>query len=353
MIILGILVVIAGVGIMWLWQYAYTPQGRARVIIAQLRGDRDTTLRGWLLQHHVVRQGFPVPPEGEGHFEIPASEEMVKLGPSALPVVIEALGDDNLDVRLMAIRACGKFRDPAAIQPLDKYMCEERFKEDTRLMCLEVLIDIGPEAYGTLLKHSRWLNDKDLCTILEILTQKRAGEALLPHLNAGSMYVARRAALCLCKIGDRKVIPSLVNTLKDQHVDRCVRIPIAVALAQMDRDEGLTYLVALLRSPEASDRAHAAEQLANTPVKGTFDPLLSLLADKDDWYLAGRGIEGEPRVIIRGLAALALGELHDPRAIPGIKKLLNDPDPEVRKAAAEALEKLGAKLPPDSQPDNP
>ena len=32
MIILGILVVLAGGGIAWLWQYAYSPQGRARGI---------------------------------------------------------------------------------------------------------------------------------------------------------------------------------------------------------------------------------------------------------------------------------------------------------------------------------
>ena len=52
-IILGILVLLAGIGIAWLWEYAYSPQGRARIIIAQLRGD-DTTLRGWLLKNELV-----------------------------------------------------------------------------------------------------------------------------------------------------------------------------------------------------------------------------------------------------------------------------------------------------------
>jgi uncharacterized membrane protein YqiK len=62
MIVLAVLVVLAGVGIMWLWQYAYTPEGRARVIIAQLKNDT-TSLRGWMLQHHVIRPGFVVTPE--------------------------------------------------------------------------------------------------------------------------------------------------------------------------------------------------------------------------------------------------------------------------------------------------
>ena len=64
-IVLGVLVVLAGVGIMWLWQYAYSPEGRARIIIAQLKNDT-TSLRGWMLQHHVVRQGFSFPPH-RGH----------------------------------------------------------------------------------------------------------------------------------------------------------------------------------------------------------------------------------------------------------------------------------------------
>jgi hypothetical protein len=132
-ILLAILIFLAGVGIAWLWQYAYTPQGRARVIIAQIKDDSGTppsTLRGWMVSHHMVRQGFKEPPE-EGnpydldagvafylHREDIASDEMVRVGQDVLPLVIEALQDNNRNVRLMAIWACRKFRDPAAVQPL-------------------------------------------------------------------------------------------------------------------------------------------------------------------------------------------------------------------------------------------
>ena len=67
-ILLAILIFLAGVGIAWLWQYAYTPQGRARVIIAQLKGDNDTTLRGWMLKHLVphdcTKTGFHAHTQG-------------------------------------------------------------------------------------------------------------------------------------------------------------------------------------------------------------------------------------------------------------------------------------------------
>ena len=114
MILLGILIFLAGVGIMWLWHYAYTPEGRARVIIAQLKGDT-TSLRGWLLQHHLVRAGFTEPnqkgqdrehrqTEPDFYREEAATGVMVNLGHEVLPVLIEGLRDKNRYVRKMGIR---------------------------------------------------------------------------------------------------------------------------------------------------------------------------------------------------------------------------------------------------------
>lgn len=126
MIVLGVLVFLAGVGIMWLWQYAYSPEGRARVIIAQLKNDT-TSLRGWMLQHHVVRPGFSEPPPENPypHERVwAAKNKMVKLGDEVLPVVIEALRDENKAVRLMALELSEQRTDPAAIPQIIE-MCED------------------------------------------------------------------------------------------------------------------------------------------------------------------------------------------------------------------------------------
>ncbi len=396
MIILGTLVVLAGVGIMWLWQYAYTPEGRARVIIAQLKGDNDKTLRGWMLQHHVVRQGFAVPLQITPPYNDPmeylgismsndwmaaaAADETVKIGHEVLPIVIESLRDENLEVRMMAIRACGKFRDPAAIQPLARYMRESiskprrpprifgpEFVDLDQFWCLESLVEIGPEGYGALLKATNGcdtlrqaipaeLADKwgaaAIPRLLELLEgdepymrsfaaralgklrDKRATEALIAHLSESDDYVVMYSAKALGEIGDQKAIPALLRAIKGTHGESRTCISVAGALARLGRGEGLDYLLSKLKSPDPGDRCYAAEELGTTRIKAALEPLLSLLSDNG--------------LYVRSYAVEALGKLHDARAIPAVKKLLNDSDPQVSGAAIDALKELGVKPPPGS-----
>jgi HEAT repeat protein len=45
---------------------------------------------------------------------------------------------------------------------------------------------------------------------------------------------------------------------------------------------------------------------------------------------------------LRKEAAIALGEIGDAHAVPALTAASDDPDPEVRKAARSALQRLGA-----------
>jgi hypothetical protein len=249
-ILLAILIFLAGVGIAWLWQYAYTPEGRARVIIAQLKGDT-TSLRGWMLQHHIVRPGFVELPIIEqiqfpSSREIAATNEMAKLGPDVMPVVIEALQDDG-DVRLMAIRACGKFRDPAAIEPLAKCMretkrnflsanpsatwdCEGTFQ----LLCLESMAEIGPEAYVPLMEASRGFDSDTRGMIPVDISEKwrlTAAPYLMKLLEDSDMNVRANAALELAKLEDKRALPAISKLLIDP--DKVVRKAAVVALKHL------------------------------------------------------------------------------------------------------------------------
>jgi HEAT repeat protein len=390
-ILLATLMFLAGVGIAWLWQYAYTPQGRARVIIAQLKGDT-TSLHGWLLQHHLVRPGFPDPPLMQsptypnGPIVValhacqcvdPATNEMVKLDQVVLPVVIESLHDDNFAVQSMAIQACGKFRNPLAIQPLVKCLRDamrpdptgQRDMYDILNLCRDSLIEIGPEAFGQLREVSH--DDRNMESrlagalatkrgvaaipqLIEMLEDtgcygrceaadelgklkdKRATDALIGQLNSFNNDVQERVAKALGEIGDPKAISALLKTLNDQDNNESVRVSAAGALARMGRDDGLPFLLRELKSDNGSIQAEVAEALATNEIKGTYEPLLSLLSSKD--FRA------------RCHALEALGKLRDPRAIPAVRKLLNDPDNDVRRWAADAMKTLAAKPPPASQP---
>ena len=395
MIILGVLVFLAGVGIMWLWQYAYTPEGRARVIIAQLKGDT-TSLRGWMLQHHVVRPGFSIQPH-EAYLDdvspsvsqVAAADEMTKLGHEVLPIVIEALRDDKLDVQMMAVIACGNFRDPVAIQPLARCMrggTGDPRNASTRPAilrgdgliqheCVHSFAEIGPEAFDPLMEL---LSDSDWPVVharaaraLGKLKDKRATDALVGHLSDKYDDAASSAAQALGEIGDRKAIPALLKTIRSAPVnekglfENAGRISAAGSLARMGKDEGFQFLLTMIKSPNSTDRSEAAEAMGSPEISGAFATLLPLLGDSY-WEVRYEAVKAitkfhDPRAIPslrklltdpddfpRRAAVQALGELHDLGAIPAVRKLLNDPGKWVRYSAAEALEKLGDKPPPAS-----
>ena len=414
-IILGILVVLAGAGIAWLWQYAYSPQGRARVIIAQLKGDT-TSWRGWMLQHHVILPGFSEPPQDtssrasktntmpstfQSYLDdinrkfrtsdarrIAAADEMVKLGPAVRPLVLDSLRDGNPDMQLMAIRACGKFRDPDAIKPLVKCLLEAipdpnplpnsftmEGKNDYAVLCWcrDSLLEIGPEGYGPFIEATTKWDRSMLREIPEALAEKwgaaaiphliefldnkepsvrasaavylgqfkdqRATDALIRHLGDNTGWAVECLAGALAEIGDAKSMAPLLRMVKDQKEEKTKRILVAGVLAGKGRDEGIKFLVPLLKSHDPYDRAFAADKLGGSHNNVVMIPLLILLTDKNS--------------AVRAEAVRSLGELHDPRAIQAVNKLLNDSDPRVRHYALEALHELHAKPQPNSQPTHP
>jgi HEAT repeat protein len=402
MILVGILVLLAGGGIAWLWEYAYSPQGRARVIIAQLKGD-ESTLRGWMLKHHVIRPGYGELTEDEsyrgrrwycgiGDPEIDdetsrvlddtaaASDAMVKLGREVLPIAIGALQDNNHDVRLTAILACGKFHDPSAIQPLVKCTRGTLHQNDYALQfgCLISLVEIGPAASGPLLELTKEKEcDSDVLKQLPAALAKKWGVAAVPnlielidcddtddtdysdvrsyaveeigklhdqraipvlirHLSDSNPYVRQNAAEALHEIGGPKAISALLKTLKDTQVEGTALLWAAGALAWMGQDEGLKFLLAQLKFDDVNVRADVARVLGFRPFPGALESLIYVLKDKDNW--------------VRCVAIEAIGELRDKRAIPTVRALLDDHDADVRRHAVDAMNKLGVTLQPASQP---
>jgi HEAT repeat protein len=312
---------------------------------------------------------------------------MVKLGHEALPIAIEALRDNDLDVRVMAIWACGELRDPAAIQPLVECLRDAKtnppanadyLHDSTAIqnLCLESMLEIGPQAGEPLLQVSKECDPRALRSIpdqlaaawgaaavpalmgmldnpvydiratvareLGGLKDKRATDALIRLLSDPDCVPGVEAAGALGDIGDAKAIPPLLKMLHRKDTEKDVRLSVAVALGRMGQDEGLKYIQTMLQSPERWDRDHVTLALCQTPVQGTFESLLSEV--RDDTYVVQ-----SPRV----QAVQALGALHDPRAIPALKECLNDTYPEVRHGAADALKELGAEPTTASQPEKP
>jgi HEAT repeat protein len=314
-----------------------------------------------------------------------AKEEIIKLGRGVLPVVIEALKDPAPDVRRMAIPICGTFRDPAAIDPLVKCMRAAAYNPHgissgvvdfthglEQQYCLESLVEIGPGACGPLMEGSKGCEPEARACLPGMIAQnwgaagvpqliglledsdgsvrakaalnlggfkdKRATDPLIGHLIDVD-EVSHNAALALGEIADSKAIPALQRTLDNTHLGDSDRIPAAGALARMGRNDGLDYLLALLRALNPADvRMMVADALGTDRIKGTIDPLLSLLEDSDE--------------NVQITAVQNLGQLHDPRAIPALRKMKdeNEGNAGLRYPIVQALKELGDKTPPASQP---
>ncbi len=106
------------------------------------------------LKHLYLSRGIPVL-VGDLASENPvvrenARETLVALGKLAVGSLIEALSDENPQVRWEAAKALGCINDPAAAPALVKAMGDKRF--GTRWLAAEALVALGSAALEPLLK---------------------------------------------------------------------------------------------------------------------------------------------------------------------------------------------------------
>ncbi len=88
-------------------------------------------------------------------------------------------------------------------------------------------------------------------------------------------------------------------------------------------------LIAALRDPEYDSRWAVAITLGDIGMPEAIRPLIAALQ--------GKG----PEMSLRWAAARALGTIGNKKAVPSLLKVLNDRDPNVRKAAVDALGQIG------------
>ncbi len=219
--------------------------------------------------------------------------------PAAIPALVEALRDrheDETSVKAAAAAALAKLRDPSAVPLLVKELrfVDERSSRDVA----EALVGFGSLAVPALL-------------------------ALLadPADPASRVWAAR----VLGRIGDPRAVDELIGRLQDR--DDRLRMTAAEALGMLGDPRALQPIVrAILRDPAPQVRAHAAGAVARIEGERAVDVLVAALADTD---YATR---------IRALEAFETMRVEDTSPL---ETALRDPNPEVRRRAALALERVG------------
>ena len=217
LIIIGVVAALAGGGAAWLWQYAWSPQGRARNILVQFTG-QNRGLRPWLVSHHLTRPVvFDVPPQGRT--DLAAAELLGEIGPDATLVILEALRDSNPAVRKVAAMAAGMVHDQPTFEPLIQCLRDE--DEDVQESAAVALGEFGPQAAKPLMerfKVSKLLGVK--AAVPESLVRACGDQAtpLLAELLEKDDYYNTAVVQALGQCHGEQVLTLLLRLTKDETI---------------------------------------------------------------------------------------------------------------------------------------
>jgi HEAT repeat protein len=235
----------------------------------------------------------------------------------AVEPLIACLKDDDVDVRKAATEALGELNDPRAIEPLITCLAT-----DDRQTIIDALGKLGRARSGDrLISH---LKNKDTApdmaaAVIEALGGLRyppAVDALLPSLASETDEISNAAIDALGQIGAPAVEP-LIAALKDPKAQ--VRERAAEALGRIGDARAVEPLIACLKNPEPDQLAADGQDMSTS--------------DESDDQKKARADEDAH---VRQKASEALGKLGPP-AVEPLMACLDEKDPSVRCLAATAL----------------
>ena len=210
----------------------------------------------------------------------------------AVPLLAEVIRDPLPEVRLSAAAALMVVSGPEAVEALVNGLMDPQI----RWVCILGLRQTGTPAVPILLRRT---GDPELDYwkqhVLDEMGEK-AIEGCVEALGADKDAGTRSAALCtLQQIRDARAAWSVVRMLGDPQVGQVAAF-LAARMGQV-----------------------------------AVEPLLLFLRDEN------------PGTRIR--AAIALGEMREPRAVPNLREMSQDPDSAVRNAASTALRRIAPGAP--------
>jgi HEAT repeat protein len=181
---------------------------------------------------------------------------------------------------------------------------------------------------------------------------------LVGDLSSADPAVRLQALSDLGHLSDPAVVPVLLPWLQASNRSPAEIIAAASALSVAGAEAAVPVLHGLLKHPDAQVRATAMNVLTSISkiqpndykarsddpddvIRGSSMTELGTLAQGDAAALLAKGLAKDIRPHIRRMCAIGLGNLGDKAMGPNLSDALCDPDPGVRRYAAEALVKLG------------
>lgn len=220
----------------------------------------------------------------------------------AVPALISALKDNDVEVRRAAAHSLSNYEDPRAVPGL-----------------IDALKDADAEVREAA------------ADALGSLEDKRAVPGLVALLKDSNKDVRRSALNALHSMPEQVPDEAILTAIGDADSDvRASAIGLALSRVQNDENEDapidsryVSAFTRLLGDAQADTRQQAIEALGASRLKEAPAAMLALSRDKN--------------ADVRQSLANALGSMGDPKAVPTLKEMLNDADADVRSSAVEAL----------------
>lgn len=259
-----------------------------------------------------------------------------------IPALVDALQDPNRDVGRAAAESLikiGPLAVPALIQTLEARGNDRRLSDIARQFAARVLGKIGdrravPALMEALQAPSKYVRHY-AAWALGTLADRQAVPALMTALRNEDQDLRRYAAKSLGEIGDRQAALALIVALQDE--DGGARQYAAEALGKIRDTRAVPALTATLRDEDSGARRYAAWALGNIGDARAVPALTATLWDKD----------GDAQKYAAGALGNLAAALPDPvpalrTALPRLRRLRNR-DPIFRDAL-EQIEAVTARL---------
>jgi len=259
--------------------------------------------------------------------------QILGIGLSATPCLLEALQDQSSTIRNMVADALGNVGDVSAVPSLIDALQDK--DKSVRNSVVKALGKVGDATAIPALHEA--LKDVDeyvpynVVEALGKIGDATAIPALHEALKDVDVYVRHRVVEALGKIGDATAIPALHEALKD--VDESVRRSVVEALSKIGDATVIPALHEALKDESDDIRVAVIRRLGELNDDTVANKLLHYLQD-----------DFEARQI-HTASAVVLGRLGVIAASPKLRQWLKNKDEfmDIRTSAAEALGLLGDK----------
>jgi HEAT repeat protein len=290
----------------------------------------------------------------------PPFEALLKKGPAAMKIIVTSLKSDKQPIRAQAVRMVAR-RELGPPTDKSKLVLAEL---DTTPIAIrgEALAALGaigapraiPRLRKVLASSTNARNRLFAANAVGAIRHKDTVNILAKALNDRHYSVQLAAAVNLGRLKAVGAVAALINRLVADLTSSFVRERCAQALGQIGDRRAVPALAALLVHKQNRVRQAAARGLGAIGDKTVVPALVSRLEDKDNRLaiIDALGAIGDSRAVA-GLAKVtrdnlvrkrqrlralwSMGTLGGPTLIRQVTPSLGDSDPEISRAAAEAL----------------